>query len=82
MASSYKNDKVEKNQNLYYWLYYLVFGPLKVIGKIKHAIFHFSDLCECAGDVAEVATESTGESSRQKSSSCCCCCCDCCCDVC
>lgn len=75
--------KNESKNNLYYWLYYIIFGPMKVIGRIKRIIFHFNDLCDCAGDVAEVAADTAGESNKQKSSSCCgSCCCDCCCEIC
>ncbi|MHA1188809.1 MAG: hypothetical protein ACTSSK_18530 [Candidatus Heimdallarchaeota archaeon] len=80
MATSLFNN--ERKNNMYYWLYYIVFGPMKVFGKLKRVIFHFDDLCDCAGDVAEVAADTAGESNKQKSSSGLCCCCDCCCEIC
>ena len=54
---------------------------MKVLDKLKRGIFRFSDLCDCAGDAAEVAIDSSTQK-KQKSSSCCSfdCCCDCCCD--
>ena len=70
----------EKSSKLYYWLYFILFGPMLIINKIRYRLSGGEELAECFCNCCEAAADSaTGSRRRYRLSRGCCPCCCCCC---